>query len=74
MPAIFHKVHFAAVGLGLAAGAVFSGVAAAQEVLPVSPAPFKGQIGLSARDSKPDFSEAGRSPKGCAQYRGRAFG
>ena len=35
-----------------------------QEVLPVPPAPFKGQIGLSAKDSKPDFPKPVEAPKG----------
>ena len=37
----------AAIGAALLAGALAKG-AAAQDVLPVPPAPFKGQIGLSA--------------------------
>jgi arylsulfatase A-like enzyme len=36
----------------------------AQEVLPAPPAPFKGQIGLSAKDSKPDFPQPVQAPKG----------
>jgi arylsulfatase len=48
----------------LAAGALFSGGASAQEVLPAPPAPFKGQIGLSAKDSKPDFPQPVEAPKG----------
>lgn len=36
----------------------------AQEVLPPPPAPFKGQIGLSSRDSKPDFPKQVAAPKG----------
>lgn len=54
---------WAAVGSVLAAGALFGG-ARAQEVLPAPPAPFKGQIGLSARDSKPDFPQPVRAPQG----------
>ena len=47
------------------AGAVpFVGGAAAQEVLPIPPAPFKGQIGLSAKDSKSDFPQPVQAPKG----------
>ena len=47
------------------AGAVpFVGGAAAQEVLPVPPAPFKGQIGLSVKDSKSDFPQPVQAPKG----------
>ena len=36
----------------------------AQEVLPQPPAPFKGQIGLSYKDSKPDFPQPVHAPKG----------
>jgi arylsulfatase len=36
----------------------------AQEVLPVPSAPFKGQIGLSAKDSKPDFPQPVHAPRG----------
>ncbi len=36
----------------------------AQEVLPAPPAPFKGQIGLSAKDSKSDFPQPVLAPKG----------
>jgi arylsulfatase len=43
---------------------LFSGGAFAQEVLPAPPAPFKGQIGLSAKDSKSDFPEPMHAPKG----------
>lgn len=43
--------------LGLALGVVLSSLAEAQEVLPAPPAPFKGQIGLSAKDSKSDFPQ-----------------
>jgi arylsulfatase A-like enzyme len=38
--------------------------AGAQDVLPLPPAPFKGQIGLSAKDSKPDFPQPVQAPKG----------
>src|SRR5438067_7227064 len=38
--------------------------AKAQEVLPNPPAPFKGQIGLSYKDSKPDFPQDVHAPKG----------
>ena len=55
---------WAAVGSVLAAGAVFSGGASAQDVLPMPPAPFKGQIGLSVKDSKPDFPRPVQAPKG----------
>jgi arylsulfatase len=36
----------------------------AQEVLPAPPAPFKGEIGLSAKDSKSDFPQPVQAPKG----------
>ena len=55
---------WATVGSVLAAGALFSGGTAAQEVLPAPPAPFKGQIGLSAKDSKSDFPQPVHAPKG----------
>ncbi len=48
----------------LAAGISFNGGASAQEVLPAPPTPFKGQIGLSAKDSKSDFSKPVQAPKG----------
>jgi arylsulfatase len=54
----------AAVGSVLAAGTLFSGGARAQEVLPTPAAPFKGQIGLSAKDSKSDFPKPVQAPKG----------
>ena len=61
---MFHKVgSWATAALVLTAGALFSGVTVAQEVLPVPPAPFKGQIGLSAKDSKSDFPKPVRSPE-----------
>jgi hypothetical protein len=44
-----------AVSSVLAAGLFFSGTTFAQEVLPTPRAPFKGEIGLSAKDSKPVF-------------------
>src|SRR5512135_1977624 len=53
-----------AVGSVLAAGTLFSGGASAQEVLPAPPAPFKGQIGLSVKDSKSDFPQPIKAPKG----------
>jgi arylsulfatase A-like enzyme len=37
---------------------------AAQEVLPAPPAPFKGNIGLSVKDSKSDFPQPVQAPKG----------
>jgi arylsulfatase A-like enzyme len=48
----------------LAAGALLIGSVSAQEVLPPAAAPFKGQIGLSAADSKPDFPQQVRAPNG----------
>jgi len=53
-----------AAGSVLAAGTLFSAVASAQEVLPAPPAPFKGQIGLSAKDSTSDFPKPMEAPKG----------
>ena len=53
-----------AAGSVLAAGTIFGGGASAQEVLPAPPAPFKGQIGLSAKDSKSDFPQPVQAPKG----------
>ncbi len=55
---------WAAIGSVLAAGTLFGGSTSAQEVLPVPPAPFKGQIGLSAKDSKSDFPQPVQAPKG----------
>ena len=51
-------------GVILAAGMLVGAGASAQEVLPAPQAPFKGQIGLSAKDSKPDFPESVEAPKG----------
>ena len=53
-----------AVGSVLAAGTLFSGGVSAQEALPTPPAPFKGQIGLSAKDSKTDFPQPVHAPRG----------
>ena len=36
----------------------------AQEVLPPPPPTFKGEIGLSYKDSKPDFPKPVQAPKG----------
>ena len=55
---------WAAINSVLAAGTIFSSGASAQEVLPVPPEPFKGQIGLSAKDSKSDFPKPVIAPKG----------
>ncbi len=63
--ATLHKAgSWIAVGLVLVAGALFSGVGSAQEVLPTPPAPFKGQIGLSAKNSTPDFPRPVQTAKG----------
>ncbi len=53
----------AAAGSVLAAGTLLSCAAAAQEVLPAPPALFKGQIGLSVKDSKSDFPQPIKAPK-----------
>jgi arylsulfatase A-like enzyme len=55
---------WAAVGTVLAAGFLPTGNTSAQEVLPIPPTPFKGQIGLSAKDSKSDFPKPVQTPKG----------
>src|SRR5262245_42693951 len=39
-------------------------LAAAQEVLPPPTAPFKGEIGLSYKDSKSDFPQPVHAPEG----------
>ena len=54
----------AAIGTTLAGGAMFSSTSSAQDVLPAPPAPFKGQIGLSVKDSKSDFPQPIKAPKG----------
>ncbi len=51
------------------AAAPFVGGAAAQEVLPTPPAPFKGQVGLSVKDSKSDFPQTAAGAQGGAQCR-----
>ncbi len=53
-----------AIGSVLTAGTLFSGGTSAQEALPTPPSPFKGQIGLSAKDSKSDFPKPVQAPKG----------
>ncbi|OQC28595.1 MAG: Arylsulfatase [Deltaproteobacteria bacterium ADurb.Bin072] len=53
----------AALGTALAGGALISS-AAAQDVLPAPPAPFTGQIGLSVKDSRSDFPQPVKAPKG----------
>ncbi|HOD50106.1 MAG TPA: arylsulfatase [Candidatus Hydrogenedentes bacterium] len=55
---------WASIGLVLATGVLSSGLAYAQEVLPAPPPPFKGEIGLSAKDSKPDFPQQVQAPEG----------
>lgn len=57
----------------LAAGLFFSSVTFAQDVLAVLPAPFKGQVGLNAKDSKSDFPKPVQA-QGAPQHRGRAPG
>ncbi len=54
----------AVAGSMLAAGTFLAGGVSAQEVLPVPPAPFKGSIGLSVKDSKSDFPMPVQAPKG----------
>ncbi|HET6363794.1 MAG TPA: arylsulfatase, partial [Nitrospirota bacterium] len=54
----------AVAGSVLAAGTLFSSTVIAQEVLPAPPAQFKGQIGLSVKDSKSDFPKPVQAPKG----------
>ena len=62
--ALFQKAgSWAAVSLVMLVGAFFSTVTSAQEVLPVPTAPFKGQIGLSAR-LKSDFPKPVQAPNG----------
>ena len=48
----------------LAMGVFWCGTGRAQEVLPAPPAPYHGQIGLTAKDSKPDFPQPVHAPKG----------
>ena len=54
----------AAAAVALILGNLFSSTAAAQQVLPVAPAPFRGEIELSAKDSKPDFPKPIEAPNG----------
>jgi len=61
------KMHRVACWLtaGLAVLAVaLAGTARAQEVLPRPEAPFKGKIGRTTKDSKPDFPKEVQAPKG----------
>ena len=53
-----------AVGFTLVASILSSGITSAQEALPLPPAPFTGQIGLSAKDSKSDFPKPIQAAKG----------
>ena len=48
----------------MAFGLVFWSGLLAQEILPAPSAPFKGQVSLSARGSKPDFPQPVHAPKG----------
>jgi len=52
--------------LGLVSAVHFAvgGAASAQEVLPVPASSFNGRIGLSAKDSKPDFPRPTEAPAG----------
>jgi arylsulfatase len=54
---------FGVINSALACGISFTG-AFGQEVLPVPPEPFKGQIGLSVKDSKSDFPKPVVAPRG----------
>jgi arylsulfatase len=54
----------AAVSSVVALGTLFGGIASSQEVLPSPPAQFKGQTGLTAKDSKSDFPIPVHAPKG----------
>jgi len=59
------KVRAYATGAALTlVGTLFSIISSAQEVLPIPPALFKGQIGLSAQGSKPDFPVPIQAPEG----------
>ena len=55
---------WAIAGSVLAAGSSLCSSTHGQEVLPTPAASFKGQIGLSAKDSKPDFPKPVHAPKG----------
>ncbi len=57
-----HKIAFAA--FNIAVGATVASSAVGQDVLPAPSPPFKGQIGLSASDSKSDFPKQIQAPKG----------
>jgi len=53
-----------AVSSVVALGTLFGGIASSQEVLPAPPQQFKGQIGLTTKDSKSDFPVPVHAPKG----------
>lgn len=55
---------WAAVGSVLAAATVITTAAVAQDVLPRPEPPFRGKIGRTIKDSKPDFPKEVRAPKG----------
>lgn len=55
---------WAAVGGVLAVAAVIAAAGVAQEVLPRPEPPFRGKIGRTTKDSKPDFPKEVRAPKG----------
>ena len=61
---IRHQVAWTAVGSLVAGGGLFGGAVSAQEVLPATPEPFKGQVGLSVKDSRSDFPQPIQAPKG----------
>ena len=62
MRATLRKV---AIGLVIGGATLFCNfTTSAQEVLPVPPAPFKGQIGLSVKDSRSDFPKPVQAPNG----------
>jgi len=48
----------------VATALLWGGAAWSQDVLPVPPAPFKGTMGLKAKESKTDFPRAVEAPKG----------
>jgi hypothetical protein len=58
-------IKWAAVGSVLAAATVIATAAVAQEVLPRPEPPFRGKIGRTTKDSKPDFPK--EIPEGGAQ-------
>jgi hypothetical protein len=64
---------FAVVGTTLLAISVGASTWA-QEVLPTPPAPFKGKIAQSIKDSTPDFPQPVHAPQGGTQHPARAAG